>query len=157
MDPVITAQIATQALPWYSKLIEEVGSLAATLLIFFAVFGFAAWKIAITLNRQWTAERADHKTEMVKLAREQTANLKEIQSEYGRITNMLVVKLDERELFVRTEFLEMAHRSEAIIARNSELLGQVAQSVGNLRICPVEDEARQRVVSQGLHGSSQKR
>jgi len=60
------------------------------------------------------------------------------QAKYAAIVEKLISKLDATGS-VQSAAFDAAHRNEEVITRNSELLGRLASSVDNMRVCPMAE------------------
>lgn len=93
MDPA-TVAVVNSVGPWYQRLAQEVGPLAATLFVFLGAFGWIAWRISIAVIQAWHVEGARYREDM-KNEREQHRN----------DIDHLVNRLDERDRFQREELM----------------------------------------------------
>lgn len=100
MDPTSAALVETVG-PWYQRLAQEVGPLAATLFLFLGAFGWVAWRISIAVIQAWHVEGARYREDM--------KNEREL---HRTDIDHLVNRLDERDKFQRDELMSLVRGYE---------------------------------------------
>lgn len=113
MDPSMLA-VADTIGPWYQRLAQEVGPLAATLFVFLAAFGWVAWRIAIAVIKAWHVEGDRYREDM---KNERELHRKDIDN--------LVIRLDERDKFQRDELMGIVRGYEKIAMTQIKVLEKV--------------------------------
>lgn len=138
MEPSTTIAVVDTVGPWYQRLVQEVGPLAATLFLFLAAGGWLSWRISIAVLDAWQIEGQRHRESM-----------KEERLLHRDDINKLVDRLDERDRFQREELVSLVRAYEKVTVSQIAALEKIEAVLDPInrgiltRPCMLHDQKRE--------------